>query len=77
MQAESPGVRHLWLHWDLLDIHNGVLYRSFFRKDGTGKHQQLIVPHVMRDSIMRQMHDGLLSGHLGRSKTREKVLQRY
>ena len=77
MQAESPGVRHLWLHWDLLEIHDGVLYRRFFRKDGTGEHQQLIVPHVMRDSIMRQMHDGLLSGHLGRRKTREKVLQRY
>ena len=77
MQAESPGVRHLWLHWDLLEIHDGVLYRRFFRKDGTGEHQPLIVPHVMRDSIMRQMHDGLLSGHLGRRKTREKVLQRY
>ena len=27
--------------------------------------------------MLKQMHDGILSGHLGRKKTREKLLQRF
>ena len=77
MEGKSPEARHYWLHWSLLALRDGVLYRKFHRKDNTGEHWQLIVPSVHKTQVLRQMHDGLLSGHLGRRKTREKVLQRY
>ena len=31
----------------------------------------------MRDDILYQMHNIIISGHLGRKKTKEKLLQRY
>ena len=37
----------------------------------------MIVPRTLSPIILRQMHDGLLSGHLGRKKTREKLVQGF
>ena len=36
-----------------------------------GEHLQLTVPRKVKDEIMYQMHESLLSGHLGKYKTRE------
>ena len=77
MEAECPEIRHYWCQWEYLEVHDGVLLRRFFRKDGTGEHLQLVVPKVLRREVMAQMHGSLLGGHLGRKKTREKTLQRY
>ena len=68
MEGQSP---------DLLTLMDGVIHRKFHRRDNTGQHWQLMVPDYFQDQILQQMHDGLLSGHLGRKKTKEKLLQRY
>ena len=69
--ASSSATWHYWLYWESLKITDGVLFQKFYRKDGTGEHTQLIVPRKLRDEIMYQMHESLLSGHLGKCKTRE------
>jgi hypothetical protein len=76
VQSASPATRHYLLNWDSLVVQDGVLYRSFHRKDGT-VHLQLIIPKSIRDDVLHQMHDAILSGHLGNKKTREKILQRF
>ena len=38
---------------------------------------QFIAPRELRKEILHQMHDSILSGHLGRKKTKEKILQRF
>ena len=73
----SAAVRHYWCQWDNLDLREEVLYRQFRKKDGTGLHSQYVVPKSLRGEVLKQMHDGILSGHLGRKKTREKLLQRF
>lgn len=73
----SPATRHYWLLWDSLKLQDDVLYRNFHKKDGTGNYLQLIVPKSIRDEVLFQMHNSILSGHLGRKKTQEKTLQRY
>ena len=55
----------------------GVLYRQFTRQDGTGDFMQFIVPRSLKHAIMYQMHEAVLSGHLGRWKTRERLLQSF
>ena len=75
--VSSPTTRHYWNLWSSLEVREGVLYRQFHRKDGTGDHYQLVVPRTMKIEIMKQMHQSLLSGHLGRKKTKEKAIQRY
>lgn len=75
--SSSPETRHYWNNWCLLRERNGVLYRQFLRQDGSGDHLQLIVPKSLRSEVMKQMHESVLSGHLGKRKTREKTLQRF
>jgi hypothetical protein len=58
-------------------MHDGLMFRKFHKQDGVGKHLQFVVPRAMRDEVLYQMHNSLLSGHLGIKRTREKVLQRF
>ena len=73
----SPTTRHYWNQFESLLVQDGVLFRKFIRKDGSGAHLQLLVPAKLREDILCMMHDSKLSGHLGKKKTHEKTLQRY
>ena len=77
VQKSSAATRHYWHLWDSLSVQDGVLCRAFHKRNGTGDFCQLIVPRALREEVMHQMHDTLLSGHLGQKKTREKTLQRF
>ena len=69
--AFTQATQNYWLYLKSLKITDGVLFQEFYRKDGTREHLQLIVPRKLKDEIMYQMHECLLSGHLGKGKTRE------
>ena len=58
----SPATRHYWSSWELLVI-----------KNGTSDSLQLIVPRKLQREVLGNAHDGLLGGHLGQKKTREKA----
>ena len=75
--ASSPATRHYWNCWDRLEIHDNVLFRRFVRRDQTGNHRQLIVPHALQHEVITQLHKPPMSGHLGKKKTRERALQQY
>ena len=47
------------------------------KKDGNGVFRQLVTPGCLRKDVLFQMHNSILSAHLGRKKTKEKLLQRY
>ena len=76
MCMESPAVRHYWTQWSLLEWCNGIIYRKFFKADGSS-YLQLLTPEKLRNKILRLMHDCVISGHLGRKKTQKRLLQRY
>ncbi len=73
----SPETRHLYTNWDNLEIKEGVLFRKYLKKDVSGGYIQMIVPRSLWTEILKQMHNSILSGHLGRKKTQEKLLQRF
>ena len=75
MVCKSPACRHYWVLWDLLTVHQGLLFKKYLKKDGTGEYQQFLVPRVHRKDIMFQMHDSVISGHLGCKKTKAKTQQ--
>ena len=75
--ALSPASRYYWSIWDSLSLHDGCIYRTFNRRDGTGSHLQFLVPKSLQNDVLYQMHNTLISGHLGRKKTLEKLLQRF
>ncbi len=77
LTAASMEVRHYALCWDALEMKSGILCRKFDKQNGTGSFSQMIVPRSLRNDVLHQMHNSLLSGHLGQKKTKEKILQKY
>ena len=77
MVTKSPACWHYWILWDSLVLLNGILYKKFLKRDGTGEYLQLLVPSALKKDILCQMHNSLLAGHLGHKKTKQKTLQRY
>ena len=73
----SPAARYYWSIWDSLTMQDECLHRYFYRKDGSGSHLQFIVPQSMKPEILYQVHNTIVSGHFGRKKTLEKLLQRF
>ena len=73
----SPEARYYWSIWESLSLLDGCLHRHFYCKDGTGSYLQLVVPKTLGDEILHQVHNSILSGHLGRknpTKTSPTVL---
>ena len=77
LAAKSPATRHYCLLWKSLEFRDRMLFRKFHRQDGTGTHLQFLVPKSLKNEVMYQMHNTLLSGHLGKKKSREKLAQRF
>ncbi len=77
MTVNSPETRHYWILWESLALIDGVMHKTFTKLDGTGSYQQCIVPKRARKAILHQVHNSLLSGHLGQKRTRQRLLQKY
>ena len=77
MSVMSPASRHYWIIWDALFLQDNLLCKKFIKKDGTGEYIQFIVPAAMKKEVLHQMHDSVLSGHLGCKKTKAKIIQRF
>jgi hypothetical protein len=73
----SRATRHYWHNWKLLKMRNNILYRKCWNNNGVSFTWQLIVPQKLKRDVMFQMHDSILSGHLGQRKTREKIRQKF
>ena len=63
------------------EIDNGVLYHLYFpRTKGhkwTDVKKQLVVPHLLRDAVLKSYHDALSAGHYGIERTYEAVRMKY
>ena len=77
LKVSSLATRHYVQCWGALVIKDGLLLRKFIKKDNSGSFLQLVVPKALQRDVLYQMHYSLLSDHLGRKKTKEKLLQRY
>ena len=62
MASKRPAERHYWILWDSLLLKDGLLYRKFPKKDGSGEYTQFVVPRSLKSDILFQMHDSVLSG---------------
>ena len=76
-QPGDANLRSLWSQWDSLVIKDDILYRRFILPDGRESFQALL-PFHLRAEVLKSLHDDLAGGgHLGISKTVDKVRQRY
>ena len=60
--------------WNRLVEMEGVLYRKVFRSDGAEEFLQLVLPAVLKEDVLTQLHQE--HGHQGVERTTELVRQR-
>ena len=77
LQGHGPTVRKLVQLWDQLQVKDNVLWRIFEDAAREKSHYQLVVPKGLRDSVLRELHEGTVGGHLGQEKTLEKLKERF
>lgn len=75
--SASPNVKSYWAQWDSIEMENGVLKRALEIGDGVSKKLQLLVPKIRVPEILKLLHSGTSGGHLGITKTLEKVRERF
>ena len=75
--SASSEVRHYWNCWKSLEIHEGLLFKRFYKQDGTNSYLQFLVPEALRENVLRVLHNSSLAGHLGKKKTVARILQRF
>jgi len=54
-------------------VKSEVLYRQYKHTEGR-IYTQLILPSKLRDRVIKMAHEGIMSGHQGITKTRDRVL---
>ena len=77
VSASSLATRVYWFYWKMIFLEDGVLYRQFEHRDGSGSHIQVITPESLRKEVPQLSHGNRLSGHLGMRRTRERVIQNF
>ena len=61
--------------WSSLKVDNSVLWRLCI--DGRSQHLQLVLPSVVRESVLQDLHSGSMGRHVGESKMIHLVRERY
>ena len=54
---------------------DGVLYRNYERPDGALQFQQVVVPRTLQHEFLQATHSGLINGHFGVEKSKERLRQ--
>ncbi|KAM7309516.1 uncharacterized protein ISCGN_006523 [Ixodes scapularis] len=55
---------------------NHLLYRYYTDKTGR-RTRQLVVPEIHRKKVLKLAHDGIMAGHLGSEKTKDRIKEEF
>ena len=77
LKEMSLASRRLVQLWEQLVVRDGILYRLFEDPVGREERLQLVVPRLLRDEILTDLHEGELGGHLGIEKTLARLKERF
>jgi hypothetical protein len=75
VKGTTPIRRVLLKDYEDLEIIDGILYK--IDETNQGIKPKYCLPKDAIQSVLSQIHDSTYGGHLGRKKTREKVLNRF
>ena len=65
VKAKSHQTRRLLQMWDQLKVYEGTLYRQYEPPSAGTPSLQLVVPETMKEEVLRDLHEGVMGGHLG------------
>ena len=75
LQLSSPETRALWFSRDQLCIQEGVMYYDWSYHEGRSR--CFVVPNSLRRKVLYYCHDSKNSGHLGQSKTLDRLKEKF
>lgn len=58
-----------WNSWDLLVVHEGVLYRKWEYPEVGGSYWRVAVPSNLIPEVLKQLHSNITSGHFAYDRT--------
>ena len=68
LKDTSPACRYYFNVEHSILLKDDILFKEFISKDGNYTYLQLLLPRSLRNEVLQQMHDSLISGHLGIKK---------
>ena len=77
LRAMDPHARRLFQLWDQLLIKQGCLYRVYVRSIDGSSLLQFVAPKSIREEVLKDLHEGVMGGHLGEDKTFDRVRERF
>ena len=77
VRAQGPEAQRLWHLWNRLVVEEGVLKRRYDNTSGKSSWLQLVLPQLLREEVLQELHAGALEGHLGEEKLLGKVKERF
>lgn len=66
----------LWHQWDILEVHNDLLYRQI-ENDLGAQRFKLLAPRKIRDVIITHLHEQRNAVHFGRDRTSAMIKKRF
>jgi hypothetical protein len=74
----SKNARRLFQLWDQIVIKkSGILYRQYEDPNDSSITLQQLVPESKREEVLKEMQQGVLSGHLDEIKTLARVKEHF
>ena len=77
ISSKGRELKYLWGQFPSLEISSGVLVRKLVIPGTEGPKVQILIPGSLREVVLKECHESLTSGHLGRSKTLANVKRRF
>ena len=78
-QAKSRSLeyRRPLQQWEQLSVMDGVLMRLYTQPRENQGWTQLVVPEKFRLDILKELHEGMIGGHMGQEKTVSKLKEQF
>ncbi|CAB4022215.1 Transposon Ty3-G Gag-Pol poly, partial [Paramuricea clavata] len=76
-QIQDPALKSWFRHYDQYFVHDEILYRALGSSNSSHPQHVMLIPPALQANILKTLHDGPLGGHLGITRTEERVRKRF
>ena len=77
VSIENAEFKAYWAKWEQLVVQNGILFYKWIEMPEESITYRLLVPSEERTKVCNHLHDAKTAGHLGQTRTLEKIKSRF
>ncbi len=76
-QIHDPALKKWLRHYDQYFLHDEILYRALGKSSNSHPQHVILIPSALQADVLKSLHDRPLGGHLGITRTEERVRARF